>query len=214
MNFAAARNHAAPALFLAILLGLPLSSSACGRNACFSWSTAEGACPAQKDALRFFTDPRCPGNVVSVDSEGTSDFEGRLCCYEVTENDVHFEEGFETACRQGLSSGTSPNAQGAGGFSSGTAVSVSAGQGVGGASPGCVLCAETLSSPLPSDVVLCPGSKELFFQLSDCICNGACAERCGDSACAGFETSADCGACIGSFEDGCGSQLDQCASDF
>ncbi|MEO7329704.1 MAG: hypothetical protein ABI193_14080, partial [Minicystis sp.] len=188
MNFAAARNHAAPALFLAMLLGLPLSSSACGRTACFSWSVAEGACPAQKNALRFFSDPRCPANVVSVDSEGSSDFEGRLCCYDVTQNDVHFNEGFDTTnCGVSPSTGTAPNAQGAGGFGSGSAVSVTAvsvGEGTGG-STGCVRCAEALSSPLPPDAVLCPGSKELFFQLSDCTCNGPCTAACGDNACSG-----------------------------
>lgn len=220
MNFAAVRNHAAPTLFLAILLGVPLSSSACGRTACFSWSTGEGACPAQNDALRFFSDPKCPGNVLSVDSEGSSDFEGRLCCYAVTQNDIHFDEGIDNTCisgssSSGISPGSGVGAQGAGGFGS-SSVSFASATGTGGSTvmPPCIHCADTLASPLPPDASFCSGeAKMLFFALSDCVCNGACAAACGDNACSGFETSFECGNCMKDEMVGCGTQLNQCASD-
>jgi hypothetical protein len=215
MRFDALRNHLAPALFLGILLGMPLSSTACGRTACFSWSKGEGACPAQKDALTFFSDPRCPGNVVSVDSEATVEFEGRLCCYEVTQNDVHFDQGEANLCDPGASSGA--GAQGAGGFSSGssgvtTSVASSGTTGAGG-NAGCIHCAEAFGSSIPPDGVLCPGSKELLFVLSDCVCNGACIGPCADTLCTGFSPSEGCGTCMQDPEGGCGNELQECAND-
>jgi len=69
-----------------------VAGGACGdRTACFTYTPAEYAlhhesCPAREDALPNFSDPSCPGPVVSVDGAGT--FDGQLCCYPVTYDDV------------------------------------------------------------------------------------------------------------------------------
>lgn len=63
----------------------------CGsRTACFQFTQAEfdqtSSCPGPKDALAEFTDPRCPGAIVSVDGPGS--FDGQICCYPVTYDDI------------------------------------------------------------------------------------------------------------------------------
>lgn len=74
------------------LLALTLCVCACSKRACFTWTEAEGACPAQEDALPFFVATACQGGIQSVDSEGEfvvaddDPIPGDLCCYDVTES--------------------------------------------------------------------------------------------------------------------------------
>ena len=81
------------AMLLLPLVALPFAGTgACGsRTACFEYTQGEYAvhgnsCPAQADALANFTDATCPGPVVSVDGPGS--FDGELCCYPVTQDDI------------------------------------------------------------------------------------------------------------------------------
>lgn len=76
---------------------LLLAPVGCGPIGCFRASEAGGQCPAQDDALPYFGDPACGGQVASVDSEasvrnGTPE-EGTLCCYAISNKDREF-----TAC--------------------------------------------------------------------------------------------------------------------
>ena len=73
---------------LALLSALlsALLCAGCDKTACFEWSEAEGACPAQDEALQFFEEPSCHySEIQSVDSEG--EFDDGACCYTVTEWD-------------------------------------------------------------------------------------------------------------------------------
>src|SRR5262245_6597346 len=88
-------------ILLALTCALPLVTSACGQQACFFWTSAEGACPSQDEALQFFGDQICGSPIESVDSE--PEYDGELCCYDVTERNTS-----EVPC-----------AGGAGGFGSG-----------------------------------------------------------------------------------------------
>jgi hypothetical protein len=69
----------APAVLLA-------GSAGCGKRACFHWTELEGACPSSDEARVFFENPGCLSAVESIDSEG--DFDGELCCYDVTTVDT------------------------------------------------------------------------------------------------------------------------------
>lgn len=74
--------------FLAVVLA---ALSGCGDSACFQWSEAEGACPAQAEAKTYMTQVgpssnNC-GGVVSVDSDG--EFDGTACCYDVSKSDTN-----------------------------------------------------------------------------------------------------------------------------
>ncbi|AUX33450.1 MULTISPECIES: hypothetical protein [Sorangium] len=73
---------AAPALLLL--------AGGCGKRACFHWTELEGACPSSDDAYVFFQNPGCLSSIESIDSEG--DFDGELCCYDVTTVDTGDEE--------------------------------------------------------------------------------------------------------------------------
>lgn len=75
----------------AATISLALLSTAslfgCADRACFQWSETEGACPNRQEALSFMPSLDCVNftddeQVLSVDSEG--DFEGDVCCYDVT----------------------------------------------------------------------------------------------------------------------------------
>jgi hypothetical protein len=78
------------------VLAVVAACAGCTDEACFSWTKAEGACPAQEDALQFFVPPGCFGPVQSVDSEGEfvempdDPIPGDLCCYEVTESEEDY----------------------------------------------------------------------------------------------------------------------------
>ena len=79
-------------------------AAGCNDRACVQWSTEEGACPSQQEALSFMPIRDCVAisqgllddeNIVkSVDSEGT--FDEDSCCYDVTFDDPDgcFDSGF------------------------------------------------------------------------------------------------------------------------
>ena len=75
-------------LFLALVAPALLfaGSAGCGKRACFHWTELEGACPSSDEARLFFENPGCLSAVESIDSEG--DFDGELCCYDVTTVDT------------------------------------------------------------------------------------------------------------------------------
>lgn len=73
----------APALLVA-------GSAGCGKRACFHWTELEGACPSSDEARVFFENPGCVSSIESIDSE--ADFDGELCCYDVTTIDIGDEE--------------------------------------------------------------------------------------------------------------------------
>jgi hypothetical protein len=75
-------------MLLPVFLALPLSAAGCddGTKACFHWTEQEGACPTRREALVFFRNPGCESSVRNVDSDG--EFDGELCCYEVTALDA------------------------------------------------------------------------------------------------------------------------------
>src|SRR5262245_26750722 len=85
-------TKAARSLWLACLLavGLVPATAGCSDEACFSWTKQEGSCPAQTEAIQFFSVPGCNSDVESVDSEGEyvvddeDPIAGDLCCYTVT----------------------------------------------------------------------------------------------------------------------------------
>jgi hypothetical protein len=110
---------------------LPLTTGGgcTGRTACFQYTQGEYAangnqCPAPKDALPEFTDPKCPGPVVAVNGPGT--FDGEICCYPVTYEDIVSDcgnnkgaggqggsftsppSGCSNSCNMSLQDGTTP----------------------------------------------------------------------------------------------------------
>lgn len=77
-------------LILALVFPALLLSAGCGKRACFHWTELEGACPSSEDAYVFFENPGCLSSIESIDSE--ADFDGELCCYDVTTVDTGDEE--------------------------------------------------------------------------------------------------------------------------
>ncbi|WP_438002648.1 hypothetical protein WME89_27180 [Sorangium sp. So ce321] len=76
---------------LVLALAAPaLLSSGCGKRACFHWTELEGACPSSEEARVFFENPGCLSAIESIDSQG--DFDGELCCYDVTTVDTSDED--------------------------------------------------------------------------------------------------------------------------
>ncbi len=71
----------AGALSLAVLV-LAVATTGCDKVGCFEWTELEGACPSQEEALPYFGDPACGGEVESVDSE--PEYDGDYCCYDIT----------------------------------------------------------------------------------------------------------------------------------
>jgi hypothetical protein len=81
----------------AMTLAVPFvgSGGCASRTACFAFTVPEFdmhmSCPSQSDALVDFTSPTCPGPIVSVDGPGS--FDGELCCYPVTYDDINSDCG-------------------------------------------------------------------------------------------------------------------------
>jgi hypothetical protein len=91
MALAWLRSRVALAVVAIACLPLGAGGACTGRTACFTYTQGEYAangnqCPAAKDALPNFTDPKCPGPVVAVNGPGT--FDGQICCYPVTYEDI------------------------------------------------------------------------------------------------------------------------------
>jgi hypothetical protein len=198
-------NLSSRLLFAAAIVALAFTGGGCGREACFTWSQVEGSCPAQADALPFFTNPKCPGKVLSVDSEGASSLDGTLCCYQVTQRELTDEslcQGFGGASPSESSSFVSSTGQGGFGAASTT--------GAGG-SASCAHCSDAFGFA-PTQQPLCPGSDALFKTMFGCACGGACSADCGDTFCAGNPTGMACFTCL---EDkaGCQAEFSACAND-
>ncbi|MFS8067638.1 MAG: hypothetical protein ACMG6S_14840 [Byssovorax sp.] len=197
-------------LLAAAVLALPLTGGGCGRQACFTWTASEGTCPAQSEALAFFSSPRCPGRITSVESAPTSELDGTLCCYEVAGD----ERVDQPSC-QGFGGSNSGSESSGFGGSAEFAVSSTGGPGgfggQGGSAP-CARCAEAFTQLSPEQ--LCSGtSADLLKTLFGCACNTTCAAQCGDSFCAGNPPSPECGNCLQDPVQGCGEQLAACAND-
>jgi hypothetical protein len=187
-------------LFAAATVALAFTAGGCGREACFTWTSVEGSCPAQAEALPFFSNPKCPGKVVSVDSEATRRLDVDLCCYEVTQREATDEslcQGFGGASSTESSSFVSSTGQGG----------VSSGQ---GGSSSCAHCGDVIGIMQPKPI--CPESEALFTAFVDCACSGVCAADCGDNFCASVSTSMTCFTCL---EDkaGCMMEFSACANE-
>ncbi|MEP7123846.1 MAG: hypothetical protein ABJE95_23155 [Byssovorax sp.] len=180
-------------LLVAAVVALPFVGGGCGREACFTWTTAEGMCPARSDALAFFSNPKCPGKVTSVESEGTSELDGTLCCYQV----ISRAQSDEASC------------QGFGGASS-ESVGFAASTGSVGSGPSCAHCGDTINTA-PSKPI-CPESQPFIDDFVTCACSESCASDCGDNLCVSTPTSMACFTCL---EDptGCQSQFSACSND-
>lgn len=201
-----------------LVMGSAVFYAGCTERACFQWTAAEGACPSQPDALKFFEDPNCgAGEIESVDSNGEYE-DDEVCCYDVTKRDDTY--GYE--CVPVPDSGSSVVAVGVAASSSGGGFSgvggagqggVSTGTGMGGAGGGgpCIGCLQALSGGNTSD--LCAASLVLYQNLVDCQCMGACAMACGDNQCMGVLPSMECDACTQDSVNGCGVPQSECLSD-
>jgi hypothetical protein len=205
------------AALAALTIALPLVGSGCGRTACFVYTKGEydahGSCPAQAAALTNFTDPHCPGPVLTVDGAGvfslnSTNPDQSLCCYSVTQEDL--EQNFSDTCTPPTGAG------GAGGFSSQTGsfegstsfVAV----GVGGANMGCFTCNEELMGLGNNPAQLCPGtSADAWGTLDKCACGGACAGPCNLNLCVGAPMSKECFVCLDTpSSSGCAMELMNC----
>jgi hypothetical protein len=81
-----------PVVLVTVALAIPFATNgACGsRTACIEYTQAEytaaGSCLSPADALATFTTESCPGSIVSVNGPGS--FDGEICCYPVTYDNV------------------------------------------------------------------------------------------------------------------------------
>ncbi len=197
-------------LLAAAVLALPLLTGGCGRRACFTWTAQEGACPAQSEALPFFSNPRCPGKVTSIESEPTSELDGELCCYEV----VADENVAEVDC----SSGGFGGANSSGGFGESSAFAVSTVGATGGFDggpppPPCVNCGSALKLGVFASPPCNGGTATLVNDLLACACNGNCTAACGGDLCGGSLPGPECFDCLQSTVQGCSTELNLCFSD-
>src|SRR5690242_18016884 len=179
MRFTLAR----PSIILVALVGsLPFAGGGgCGsRTACFQFTQAEfdlaSSCPAPKDALAGFTDSHCPGAIVAVDGPGS--FDGQICCYPVTYDDITPDCGY---------SGT--GATGTGAFPEDTT-----GSGVvtTTCTPTCAFSIQTDDSPPCVSQV----SLDAWSQIQSCACS---ANMCGgacSSLCQGLGVDQVCTSCM------------------
>jgi hypothetical protein len=90
IRMAIARNRSR--LLQLAVLSLAAAYAGCGKVACFEWTQIEGSCPAQSEALAYFTGPNCSGDIESIDSE--PERSGDYCCYDVTKkDDTYYYDG-------------------------------------------------------------------------------------------------------------------------
>jgi hypothetical protein len=202
-------------MLVALAAAMPFAAGGgCGRTACFAFS-AEAyakngmACPAQADALPNFTDSQCPGPVVSVDGAGS--FDGELCCYPVTEEDI------QPNCGQGASQSTGVGfgASGVGGFGvsgvgGGSSFGVSTASAGGGPPPSCKSsCAEAITrggEPCATGL----GPYQALQQCAGCNATATpCFAPCG-SFCHEAALDPMCSACLAA---NCAAELTHCEND-
>jgi hypothetical protein len=195
-------------LVAAMALALPFAGGGgCGgRTACFAFSSAQfmqqNSCPAQADALPNFTDPHCPGGIVSVDSDGS--FDGELCCYSVTYNDIVPDCG-----------------TGAGGAGTGTVTpgvsAVGVATGVTVSSSGPPMCAPSCNQALTTGSSPCGMGSPFFAKLQVCAqCNGVSPSDGGpscDMVCLPFclmNAPPFVNGCISCLQSSCSQELTDC----
>jgi hypothetical protein len=185
------RSRAALAVLGFACLPLTAGGGCAGRTACFTYTKGEYAahgnqCPASKDALANFTDPKCPGPVVAVNGAGT--FDGEICCYPVTYEDIVPDCGNEGTGGQG-GSFTSPPPP----MSTPPACSSSCS----------VIIQEGMMSP-------CTGMAEtLFAMLHDCA-NEQCSIDCAPFILNNQPVDAGCNMCLSVM---CSTELTNCRND-
>jgi hypothetical protein len=204
-----------------LVLALPLFGAGCSDTACFQWSEAEGACPAEEDALAFFQDVNCPdlSEINSVEGEGY--FEEDACCYPVTRRD---DEDFFGGCFGGVPSpvGVSVVAVGVSGVggaggvmtaSGAGGISGAGGAGGAGGSEICTHCSEALFEGGSGE--FCEGSLALFTDFTDCMCKTLCADACASECSMGsLPSSMVCNQCVNDTMSGCGVAFNACQTDF
>ncbi len=111
----------------------------------------------------------------------------------------------------GANGGTGGTANGGTGGVGGTGGTGAVGGDGGGGGAACDTCADALMTGMGDNV--CPGeSQDLVTALEACLCQGACADECGDSLCALMQPSQACGQCV---QDpmGCGVEFNACLED-
>lgn len=203
-----------------LVLSLPFFGAGCSDTACFQWTEAEGACPAEEDALGFFQDVNCPelSEINSVEGEGF--FEDNACCYPVTrrENEDFFGDcfgGFPTPSGVSAIAVGVSGAGGSGGVFTGSGtggVGGVGGMGGTGGSAICTRCGEFLAGEGNGD--FCEGSLALFNELSDCMCKTLCTDACASECSMGsLPSSMLCNQCVADESSGCGAQFKACADD-
>ncbi len=188
------------ALALASTLALPFAFTAggagCGsRTACFAFTQGEyaqngDACPSPSEALMSFTDPTCPGPVVSVDGPGS--FDGELCCYPVTEDGITPDCGNNGGTGGATSSGTGPLPPTGGDTSTSS----------GG------FCLPTCAMVLANGGQACGGTSQSdLFALLSCT-DASCAMECPSFLAGGIEgADSTCTPCL---DASCSTQLAAC----
>jgi hypothetical protein len=209
------------AVFIALVVSLPFAGNGgcASRTACFQFSQPEfmvmNSCPAQSNALANFSDPNCPGPVVSVDGPGT--FDGELCCYPVTYDSITPD------CGSGNGGGSATGTFGTGFPGETTAV----GTGFMSTSSG-PSCGPSCASALMNGVAPCGGSAQsAYTDLQTCAgCFGggfgggggaggggsSCTTTsdCFGNLCANIAIDGECSACLMT---SCGTQLGACNAD-
>lgn len=190
---------------------LPTISAGCSRTSCIVYSKAEydvhASCPAQKDALPYFTDATCPGPVISVDGEGVFDLNAdnadhSLCCYPVTQQTIELDDQ-RVDC---IVTGTG----GTGGFEIGGSSGVG---GVGGGFAGCFTCSQVLSAKISADPdLICPELSDPWFSLQACACaqGSGCFAQCELNLCQNTPVSIDCSNCLSGTSNMCTDAVDEC----
>jgi hypothetical protein len=182
-------------MVVALALALPFSAGGgCGnRTACFAYTQGEyaqngNACPSPTDALASFTDPACPGPVVSVDGPGS--FDGEICCYPVTEDSIVPDCGNTSST--GGSTSTGPPPPPTGGFSSGTGIPT---------------CTTTCADTLVEGGQPCTNGGGPFASLVACA-SSTCTVQCPTFLAGGAVVAdATCEPCLAA---GCPSELMMC----
>jgi hypothetical protein len=206
----------------ALAVVLPVWSSGCGHTACFVFTQGEyaahNACPAPKDALASFTDPHCPGPVVSVDGEGIFNLndvnpDQSLCCYPVTQQAIDHDD-ISGVCQGPSFGGGGFGGGGFGGIDVGGFGEVSSvGGGAGG--PCFNNCNMVLNGANPSQ--LCPdqSSAEAWAALASCACTSGnpCFKVCQLNVCSNALVSKECLSCLEGPTSGCASAVAMCQSD-